>query len=139
MKSPDHDCLSQMCSRLGIYAMLSFNASGNACLWCVQTWIDEMAAFVKSRDANHLLTVGEDGFWSLSLDDSNNRTGCNPGNWITNPVLLPLICASCKSLAGQGMWRRGDLLDHFEQAGYPLCSITITRSWQGQCDRWHHH
>ena len=45
----------------------------------VQTWVNEMAAFIKSQDPNHLLTIGEEGFWSISLNDGINRTGCNPG------------------------------------------------------------
>lgn len=32
----------------------------------IQSWIDEMADYVKSLDGNHLLTVGEEGFYSGS-------------------------------------------------------------------------
>ena len=32
-------------------------------LLCVQTWISEMATFLKQADPNHLITVGEEGFW----------------------------------------------------------------------------
>ncbi len=32
----------------------------------IATRVKEMAAFVKSLDSNHLLTVGEEGFYSTS-------------------------------------------------------------------------
>lgn len=47
------------------------------CSTALQAWIDEMAPYVKSLDPNHLLTVGEEGFYSTS-----GQTDSNPsGNW----------------------------------------------------------
>lgn len=44
----------------------------------LQAWITEMAAFVKSLDQKHLVTVGLEGFYSFK---SNVNYGANPGNW----------------------------------------------------------
>ena len=29
----------------------------------VQTWVSEMSTYLKQLDSNHLVTVGEEGFW----------------------------------------------------------------------------
>jgi len=40
-----------------------------------QEWVDTMAAYVKSLDSKHLLTVGEEGFYpSGDSDPSGNQT-----------------------------------------------------------------
>ncbi|KAH6777291.1 hypothetical protein C2S51_008603, partial [Perilla frutescens var. frutescens] len=49
-----------------------------SCSSALQAWITEMAAFVKSLDQKHLVTVGLEGFYSLK---SNENYGANPGNW----------------------------------------------------------
>lgn len=41
--------------------ILSLQVPG--CITRMQVWIDEMAAFVKALDPNHLVTVGAEGFW----------------------------------------------------------------------------
>lgn len=43
----------------------------------VQSWIEEMAAFVKEQDPRHLLTVGMEGFWGRG----SMAAGNNPGQW----------------------------------------------------------
>ena len=40
----------------------------------MQAWVNHMAPYVKSLDKNHLLTVGEEGFYSTTAD----RLDCNP-------------------------------------------------------------
>lgn len=42
----------------------------------LQSWVTEMAAYVKSLDPNHLLTVGEEGFYTSTA----NQTYCNPSS-----------------------------------------------------------
>lgn len=49
-----------------------------SCASDLQAWITEMAAFVKSLDQKHLLTVGLEGFYRLK---SNENYKANPGKW----------------------------------------------------------
>ncbi|KAL8461572.1 hypothetical protein ACS0TY_032888 [Phlomoides rotata] len=44
----------------------------------LQAWITEMAAYVKSLDQKHLVTVGLEGFYSSRLTENY---GANPGPW----------------------------------------------------------
>lgn len=44
----------------------------------LQAWITEMAAFIKSLDQKHLVTVGLEGFYGLKTTE---RSGVNPGDW----------------------------------------------------------
>jgi mannan endo-1,4-beta-mannosidase len=46
----------------------------------LQDWIDDMAAYVKAFDSNHMLTVGEEGFYA---HDSSSEGGAaaNPAAW----------------------------------------------------------
>lgn len=45
----------------------------------LQRWIDEMAAFVKSIDPNHMLTIGEEGFYAA--DSPSRNVDANPAAW----------------------------------------------------------
>ena len=38
----------------------------------LQSWIEEMVPFVKSLDANHLLTIGAEGFYSSANSARSN-------------------------------------------------------------------
>eukprot|EP01024_Parvocaulis_polyphysoides_P072986 TRINITY_DN9339_c1_g3_i5.p2 TRINITY_DN9339_c1_g3~~TRINITY_DN9339_c1_g3_i5.p2 ORF type:complete len:297 (+),score=45.56 TRINITY_DN9339_c1_g3_i5:170-1060(+) len=45
------------------------------CGWALQAWIEEMAIHMKAIDPNHLVTIGEEGFYSATCD----RVHINPG------------------------------------------------------------
>lgn len=51
----------------------------------MQKWVDTMAAYVKSLDKNHLLTVGEEGFWSSTQSQLLDNPIYQPdgSNWAT--------------------------------------------------------
>ncbi|KAK9812428.1 hypothetical protein WJX73_010063 [Symbiochloris irregularis] len=57
------------------------------CQYCangtIATWVDTMAAYVKTLDKNHLLTVGEEGFWSTTASQLLDNPIYEPGgsNW----------------------------------------------------------
>ena len=40
-----------------------------------------MAAFIKSLDKKHLVTVGLEGFYSINMD---SKLKVNPGDWATS-------------------------------------------------------
>ncbi|KAI5077413.1 hypothetical protein GOP47_0007237 [Adiantum capillus-veneris] len=47
----------------------------------LQSWIEEMAAYAKSLDQKHLLTVGFEGFYGQSSPEKVEK---NPGDWANN-------------------------------------------------------
>ncbi|PON91352.1 1,4-alpha-glucan-branching enzyme [Trema orientale] len=52
--------------------------SSNASAPVLQAWIAEMAAYVKSLDKKHLVTVGIEGFYGLRTTE---KSEVNPGEW----------------------------------------------------------
>lgn len=56
----------------------------------LKLWIDEMAAFLKSIDRNHLLTVGEEGFYPRNVPQSEaNPQGLN--SWAFDEGQHPVL------------------------------------------------
>eukprot|EP01023_Acetabularia_acetabulum_P065544 TRINITY_DN869_c0_g2_i1.p1 TRINITY_DN869_c0_g2~~TRINITY_DN869_c0_g2_i1.p1 ORF type:complete len:449 (-),score=72.10 TRINITY_DN869_c0_g2_i1:2142-3404(-) len=47
------------------------------CMNTIQAWIDEMSAFLKSVDSNHMITIGEEGFFGWG----SGKEGANPDAW----------------------------------------------------------
>eukprot|EP01024_Parvocaulis_polyphysoides_P028784 TRINITY_DN25998_c0_g2_i1.p1 TRINITY_DN25998_c0_g2~~TRINITY_DN25998_c0_g2_i1.p1 ORF type:complete len:566 (-),score=68.07 TRINITY_DN25998_c0_g2_i1:747-2444(-) len=50
---------------------------GPDCGQYIQSWLDEMAAFLKSIDPNHMITVGEEGFYGWY----SGKEHVNPDAW----------------------------------------------------------
>ncbi|GBF87864.1 mannan endo-1,4-beta-mannosidase [Raphidocelis subcapitata] len=44
----------------------------------MQAWLEEMAAFVRAQDTNHMITVGSEGFFGSSTPELVSN---NPGQW----------------------------------------------------------
>ena len=71
-----------------------------------------MAPFVKQLDSNHLLTVGEEGFWSTTAD-----------RLLDNPIYQP---------AGTN-WARDDGQDFLADHSSPYIDFATFHSW---IDNW---
>ncbi|KAK9825831.1 hypothetical protein WJX81_000642 [Elliptochloris bilobata] len=72
----------------------------NTCPDVISAWINEMSAFLRSVDPNHLISIGEEGYWG-AYDPSiiwNPNAGTNGGGWVplsgqnfTNQTANPAI------------------------------------------------
>lgn len=56
----------------------------------LQLWVNEMAAFVKSIDTRHLVTVGQEGFYPQGLPQVNSYTTLRPGKYTRLNLLIVL-------------------------------------------------
>ena len=68
-----------------------------------QGWIDEMATHLKEQDPNHLVTVGEEGFWAVG----SAYEASNPGNgWaaITGQNFTANHASKAIDFAGIHVW-----------------------------------
>lgn len=54
----------------------------------MQEWVAEMAAYVKLLDSNHLMTIGEEGFYP---DGLHNPNGVNSYGSSHIPVVVPVL------------------------------------------------
>nr|GMD04912.1 mannan endo-1,4-beta-mannosidase 6-like [Ipomoea batatas] len=55
--------------------------TSSSCASDLQAWITEMAAFIKSLDHKHLVTIGLEGFYGQK---TRTNLGVNPGEWTTS-------------------------------------------------------
>lgn len=44
---------------------------------CLQSWLEEMSAFLRSEDPNHLIAIGSEGFFAGDTDYAAH----NPQEW----------------------------------------------------------
>jgi mannan endo-1,4-beta-mannosidase len=74
------------------------------CGWALQEWVDEMSQYMKAIDPHHMVTIGEEGFYSHTCD----RVYLNPGagkrriGIASSPWALMVRCGR----AGAGVCRR---------------------------------
>ena len=66
--------------------LLSGHAAFNTPMLHLQAWIEEVSAFVKAADPNHLVTVGEEGFYGPGSPD----LGSNPSPGLCTPQGLTM-------------------------------------------------
>ena len=59
-----------------MYTQAQTGSSHGACA-CAQSWIKTMAAHLKAADPNHLVGVGEEGFYGAPAGGDRSR-GVNP-------------------------------------------------------------
>lgn len=64
----------------------------------VQSWIEEMSAFLKAQDPNHLVTVGEEGFYGNGRADGQNP---QPNSSERRGARARHMCRTCCLAAGQ--------------------------------------
>ena len=55
---------------------MSLPAQVPDCIQRMQAWIEEMSAYVKALDPNHLVTVGAEGFWGPVRIRKVGNKGC---------------------------------------------------------------
>ena len=76
-------------------------ALGQASGCVLQSWVKMVAAHLRAADPNHLITIGEEGFWRTGPSTSFNPTGsCAPA------PCVHLVCIGQMHLTTQAAWPR---------------------------------
>ena len=97
MSTNDKDQLGMLLEKSVVASPVPANSD------CVQSWIDEMATHLKQEDPNHLVTVGEEGFWAVG----SAYEASNPGNgWaaITGQNFTANHASKAIDFAGIHVW-----------------------------------
>ena len=56
----------------------------------LQDWIVDVSSFVKAQDPNHLVTVGEEGFYGPGSPDVDQNPTPGSGQWCSLTGRLPV-------------------------------------------------
>ena len=67
----------------------------------MQSWIDEMAQYVKEQDSKHLLGVGHEGFYSKNSPNKDKNPGAPQSDWASKvriPHLTLVFSLSTRTL-----------------------------------------
>ena len=72
------------------------------CGFALQQWVEEMSLYMKAIDPNHLVTIGEEGFYSTTCD----RSALSPVLLPQPKVLLyiPSYKASSRAMSGRARY-----------------------------------
>ncbi|DBA97559.1 hypothetical protein WJX77_001628 [Trebouxia sp. C0004] len=72
----------------------------------VQAWIEEVSAFVKAADPNHLVTVGEEGFYGPGSLDLGSNPSPGAGTWcsLTGQNFTQNMAPATIDFAGVHIW-----------------------------------
>ena len=60
------DCFPM--TRVLTYCWAVYAARSTGCGFALQQWVEEMSVFMKAIDPNHLVTLGEEGFYSTTCE-----------------------------------------------------------------------
>ncbi len=57
-----------------------------------QAWVEEMSAFVKALDPNHLVTIGEEGFFGDGTPEAASNPQVFPSYSFLSNICFVLFC-----------------------------------------------
>lgn len=92
---------------------------------CLQSWIDDMSKYLKKADPNHMITVGEEGFYTKG----SSGEATNPGTgWasLTGQDFIANHASPAIDFAAAHIWP-----DNWEVRGHlVLCTLSPSSSTQ---------
>eukprot|EP01024_Parvocaulis_polyphysoides_P033636 TRINITY_DN2987_c0_g1_i1.p1 TRINITY_DN2987_c0_g1~~TRINITY_DN2987_c0_g1_i1.p1 ORF type:complete len:487 (+),score=75.95 TRINITY_DN2987_c0_g1_i1:88-1548(+) len=141
-KAHVHTTLNRVNSKTGIRykddpTILAWNLINEPrCAGCslnvIESWVSEMAAYIKSIDPNHLVTVGTEGFH----DQTSPANGDNPGSWA--------LCQGIDFISTHSLPNTDYATGHYypQQKGYDWdnnrqCDLTCKFEWAQQAVQTH--